>query len=230
MSFPSVFELLERLAFLRGFPAAYLVMAAAAVMIVVRDWRVSVFALAILYLSASLLFVDVLDPRLAIVRLFVGLFICLILYVTARQVNWGRLPADVTAAEAVQLRDERQIRFGSYLLPTALPFRIFLALVALLAVWALARRPEYNLPIVPAHINLAVYAMVGLGLVALSLTTEPLKAGMGLLLFFTGFELFYSALEQSLAMVAFLSVTELALALAVAYLTQARHAIPAVLD
>jgi hypothetical protein len=50
------------------------------------------------------------------------------------------------------------------------------------------------------------------------------------LTFFTGFELFYSALEQSLAMLALLAVANLAIALVISYLVQARHAISALLD
>jgi hypothetical protein len=229
-NFPTIFDLLERFDFLRGFPAAYLVLAAAVVVVVVGDWRVSVLALTLQYLLAGLLLVDVLDPRLAIIKLFIGLFICLIWYITARQVSWGRLPVDITKAEAVQLRDERQIRFGSFLLPTSLPFRLFLALMMALVVWVLAQRPEYRLPVVPEHINLAIFSLAGMGLLGASLTSEPLKAGMGLLMFLSGFELLYSALDQSAAMLALLSAVELAVTLVLAYLTQARHAFVAIVD
>ncbi len=227
---PSIFDYLRYFDFLRGDPAAYVVIITAAVILVVRDWRLSLMALIVQYLVAGFLFADVLDPRLAFMKVLVGLFICLILYITARQVHWGKLPEDVTAEEAVQLRQERLVRFGPYVLPTSTPFRIFLALMVILAMWALAQRPGFHLPAVPDHVNLAVYALVGLGLVGVSLTTEPLKAGMGLLTFFTGFELFYSALEQSLAMLALLAVANLTIALVIAYLVQARHAISALLD
>ena len=47
---------------------------------------------------------------------------------------------------------------------------------------------------------------------------------MGLFTFLIGFELYYSALEQSVAMLAALTGLNLALAVAIAYLTQARRA------
>ena len=47
---------------------------------------------------------------------------------------------------------------------------------------------------------------------------------MGLFTFLTGFELYYAALDQSIAMLAALAALNLALALAVAYLAQARRA------
>jgi hypothetical protein len=227
---PNILEFLDLLGFLRGTPASYIVLATAATIFIIRDWRWSTLALTVQYLVAGLLFVDVLDPRNAFMKVVVGLFICIILYFTARQVNWGRLPDDVTPEEAVQLRKERLLRFGPYMLPTDVPFRIFFALMMILTVLALSGQPVFQLPIVPDHFNLAIYALIGLGLVSLSFTTEPLKAGMGLLTFFTGFELFYSALEQSVAMLAFLVGANLIIALVISYLTQARHAYPALLD
>jgi hypothetical protein len=227
---PNLVELLQIFDFMRGNPAAYLVLFTAAVIFVVRDWRWSLLALAIQYLVAGLLYADVLVVRLVFVKVIVGLFICLILYFSARQVDWGELPRDVTPEEAVQLQQERLIRFGPYMLPTDTPFRVFLALMIVLFVWALAQRPAYQLPAVPDHFSLAVYALGGLGLVTLSLTTEPLKVGLGLLTFLLGFDLLYSALEQSAAMLALLASAYLAVALVISYLIQTRHAFQALLD
>lgn len=229
-NFPTIFDWLERFTFLRGEPATYLVIAAAAIVIIVWDWRISLLALAFHYLVGGLLFADILDPRLTVIKIWVGLFACLILYFTARQTNWGRLPADITAAEAIQLRQERQLRFGPYLLPSSTPFRIFLTLMVVLVVATIAQQPGYHLPAVPDHLNLAIFGLLGLGLLGMSLTSEPLRAGMALLLFMTGFELFYNTLEQSIAMLALLAIANLVMALAVAYLTQARHALPAIFD
>jgi hypothetical protein len=230
LDFPTLFEWLEWLAFLRGDLGAYVLLATAAVIVVVRDWRLSLFALLVQYFVAALLFADVLDPRLALIKLIVGLFICLILYITARQVRWGALPEDVTLAEAIQLRDKQQIRFGPYLLGTTTPVRFFLALMMVLVIWAVVARPENQLPLVSDYNNLAIYALTGLGLLGLSLTGEPLKAGMGLLTFLTGFELFYNVLEQSAAMLLFLAVANLLVALVIAYLMQSRHAFAALFD
>lgn len=227
---PSIIEFLNFFDFLRGYPAAYLVMLTAALILIVRDWRWSLLFLALQYLLVGFLFADVLLPHLAFMKVLVGIFVCLILYITARQVNWGRLPEDVTPDEAVQLRKERFVRFGTLILPTDTPFRVFLALMVCLAVWAMAQRSGYLLPVVPEHFHLAVFALVGLGLVTLSLTGEPLMAGLGLLTFLTGFELFYSAVEQSVAMLGLLGIVNITVVLVIAYLTQARHAYQAILD
>lgn len=208
----------------RGYPAAYLLLAAAIVIVVARDWRLSIFALLIQVLATSLLFVDVLDPRLAVVKMLTGVFICLMLYITARQVNWGELPEDVSPAEAVQLQAERQIRLGPYLLATSLPFRLLLALLLALVVWTISGQAAFRLPAVTqGHMTFGVYTLVLFGLLQVSLTAEPLKAGLGLLMVMAGFELFYHALEQSVLMLVALAATNLVLALAISYLTQVRH-------
>lgn len=227
---PNIIEFLGFFGFLRGYPAAYLVMLTAALILIVRDWRLSVLFLTLQYLIVGFLFADVLLPHLAFMKVLVGLFVCLIFYITARQVNWGRLPEDVTPDEAIQLRKERFVRFGTLVLPTDTPFRVFLALMLCLVVWASSHRSDYLLPAVPEHFQIAVLALTSLGLVSLCLSSEPLMAGLGLLTFLTGFELFYSALEQSVAMLGLLGVVNLTVTLVIAYLTQARHAYQAILD
>ncbi len=225
---PSLFDWVDRLAFLRGFPAAAIILATAVLILVVWDWRITVAALAVQQFAAALLFTDFLVPRLAIAKLLTGWFICLILYFTARQVNWGRLPQDVPANEAQQLEKERRVRIGPYLLSTTWPFRFFLGCLMALVIWAVGQQPAFQLPILAgtfAATNQAVLTLVLLGLLILGLSLEPLKAGMGLLMVLTGFELFYSALEQSIVMLAALAVTNLVTALAMAYLTQARYTI-----
>ncbi len=230
ISLPTIFEWLDRFDFLRGEPAAYLVLAAVTLLTVVWDWRVTIFAMLVQYLASSLLYVDVLDPRLAMVKLFVGVFTCLILYFTARQTQWGRLPPELSETEAAQLQRERRAGFASYLSPGGLPFRLLLALLTAFVLLSLAGRPGYQLPAAPPALNLAVYALVGFGLVNTGLTNEPFRSGIGLLLFLTGAELFYNTLEQSVVMLSVLAGIHLLLALVIAYLTQLQHAPPALTE
>lgn len=210
--FPTIFDWLERLAFLRGMPAAYLVLITALVIAVVWDWRLTLLVLAVQYVANSLLFVDVLEPRLAIVKLFVGVFICLILYFAARQA--AAVQGMVT--EVAGKMDEK----GGRRERTTLAFRAFLALMVALVALALSGRAGYRLPAVPAHVNLAIYALAGMGLLLLGLTARPLTAGMGLLMVMSGFELFYNTLEQSTAMLILLAAANLILALTISYLAQ----------
>ncbi len=221
----TIFDWLDRLAFLRGEPAAWLAALTAVVIVVAPDLRLALLALAGQYLAAVLLFVDMLDPRLAVVKLLVGWFVCLILYLTGRQTNWGRAPEDLTAAEAAAWQTPKWVRLGRYRLPWW-ALRAGLAGFTLLLAWWLARQPTVYLPLTPenlAHLNLAVYALLALGLLQMALADQPLAAGMGAFLFLTGFTLFYSNLDQSLVGLALLAAVNLAVALAVSYLAQAKR-------
>ncbi len=216
--FPTLFDWIERLSFLRGLPAAYIVLLTGLVIAVFWDWRLSLLALMVQYVVTTLLFVDVLEPRLAIVKLFVGLFICLILYFAARQASASQSLEPETIAET----DEKAGRPQR----TTLAFRTFLALAVALTALALSGRAGYRLPAVPTHVNLAIYGLVGMGLLLLALTTRPLTAGMGLLMIMTGFELFYNTLEQSTTTLILLAGANLILALTVSYLAQLSSAGP----
>lgn len=230
---PTIFEWLARLEFMRGLPAVYLILLTAVIIVITWDWRLALMALAGQYLVAGLLFVDILDPRLAMVKVLVGLCVCIILAITAAQVNWGRLPPDVTAAEVIQLEPMRRVKLGPFHVPANVPLRLFLTAGMLLVVLVVAGRPSYQLVAVDEslnYLNLAVYATVALGLLGLSLTTEPLLAGMGALMFLTGFELFYSVLDQSGTVLAALAAINLIVTVAIAYLMQARYAFTAIVD
>lgn len=233
MNIPTIFDWLTRFEFMRGWPAVYLVLLTAVFIVVVWDWRLALIALAGQYLVVGLLFTDILDPRLALVKVLVGLFNCLILTITAGQVNWGRLPPDVTLDEMTQLEPVRRVQLGAFRVPANVPLRLFLAAAMLLVVLVVARRPSYQLVAVDeslAYLNLAVYALVAMGLLSLSLNTDPLQAGMGALMFLTGFELFYGALDQSGTMLAALAAVNLVVTVAIAYLIQARFAFKAMVD
>lgn len=227
MDLPNIFELLALVDGWRGYPAVGVVLATAVLIIIAWDWRLSIFALMIHYLFAGLLFVELLDPRLAAVKVLTGLFVCLILYFTARQVNWGRPPEDVTPEEAAQLTPPRTIRFRTYAVPLTVPVRLGITLgIALLAL--LGQLPALRIPILPQtlpFINVAVIGLMLLGIAALALAREPLQAGMGLLLFLIGFELLYSSADQSVAVLVALTVVNFGMALVISYLTQARFSL-----
>jgi len=227
---PSIYDFLQSLDFLRGDPAAYFVLLTASMILIFRDWRWSLFALLVQYLVVGLLYADVMPAHMAFTRVLVGAFVCLILYITASQVNWGRIPEDVAEEEEEQLTGTRLLLFGIYSLTTDIPFRIFLALLVALSIWAVAHRIELQLPALPTHINLAVISLVGMGIVTTALTSEPMKSGIGILTFLIGFELFYGTVEQSAVMLALSSIAMLIVSVAIAYLIQARHNFRALLN
>lgn len=227
MSIPTIFDWLERFEPVRGYPAVIIVLVTATVIALFWDWRLALFALIIQYLAVSLLFTDLLDPRLAIIKLLVGMFVGLILYMTARQVNYGKKPVDLTAEEMARLKqDRKQYTVGRWSVSRDFSIRAIATGVALLLIFIVTQQSTFRLPGVPEelpHINTAILILMGLGLVGLAASHDPIPAGMGLFTFLAGFELYYAALDQSIAMLAALAALNLALALAVAYLAQARR-------
>ena len=75
---------------------------------------------------------------------------------------------------------------------------------------------------VPIEVTFGVFTLGMMGVFNIALADEPLKGGMGLLTVITGFELFYSSIEQSLTVVGFLGVVNFMIALAMSYLTTAQ--------
>lgn len=213
----SIYTILDRLEFLRGQPAALLVLVAAALAIAAWDMRLVLPALGVHYLASFLLYVDVLDPRLAIVYTLSGVVVTLIMTITAAQVQWGRLPAWADSDR------EQGWAVGPFRLTTQRLLRLVTAIAVPIAVLALSRADLLPQPddLLPAHVWLAVVGLVGLGLVGVA-TGGPLLSGVGLLLFLNGFDLLNSSVEQSIALVVALSAANLLVALVIAYLAQAR--------
>jgi hypothetical protein len=238
---PTLPEIIERLSFFATTPAVVAVMFTAGTMVVIKDWRVSLLALVIQYVIVGLLLTGAVRVELAAIKTLVGAMLCLILYVTARHVDWGR-PVPAPAPPPMEREDELaeptasprtrpalRARLSSAeaagargTLPTELPFRFLAALLVMVAAYSGAS--TYRLPDVSEAISLAVYTLAALGLLAMGLTDEPLKAGLGLLTFVSAFELFYTVLEPSLFVVGFLGLANFLIALAIAYLTVARAA------
>ena len=228
MNIPTLFDWLERFEHLRGDPAVLIVLVTAAIIALFWDWRLALLALIVQYLVAGLLFTDLLDPRLAIIKILVGMFVCLILYMTARQVDYGRVPDDFSAEELARLRaGSKQYQIGRWSLSRDIVVRTVATALALLLIISITRLSSLRLPGVPEelpHINTAILTLMGLGLVGLAASRDPLPAGMGLFTFLAGFELYYAALDQSLAMLVGFAALNFAVALAIAYLAQARRA------
>jgi len=209
---PSLPEIIARLSFLTASPAVAGLVVTGSLIIVLRDWRVSLAALLAQYLLMGFLLTRLITHQVATVKTLVGALICSILYLTARRIHWCRHGSkDETAPTPI----------GWEVFPVGLPFRLLAVVLTGLVASSLLNR--YPLPEVPRDIGFACYWLALTGLLAMILTAEPLKAGLGLLTFMIGFELFYAALDSGLSVVGFLGIVNLFMALAIAYLASARE-------
>jgi hypothetical protein len=220
---PTLPEIAEQLSIFVTTSATVSVMFTAGVIVVIKDWRASLLAMIFQYVIVGLLLMSEIRMELALIKTLVGALICVILYMTARHVEWGRPPQSPPPGEEEEEPAEPPV--SQWLLPTELPFRFLAALLVMVAAYGGASTQP--LPDVGEAICLAAYTLAALGLLAMGLTDEPLKAGLGLLTFVSAFELFYTVLEPSLIVVGFLGLSNFLIALAIAYLTVARAALPA---
>jgi hypothetical protein len=229
---PTLSEILDALAFLGQQRAALAVLGTALVLVTLRDWRWSLLALAGQYVLAGWLLTEELQPEVALLIALVGLMVCLVLYITARQVNWGvheQRPAPVPRTEDEESSDSRPRktrRIKIAVLSTNLVFRLLTGSLTTAIVIYATRNGVIALPELPAHMNLAAVGLMALGLLALGVTEEPLSAGMGLLTAMNGFTLFYHSLEQAITVIGFLIGIEFLMALVTSYLTIAHHLTP----
>jgi len=205
---PTLNEILARLAVVPTTTALLGLAVTASLLIALTDWRASVLALVAQYMLAGLLLTRVIRPEIAMIKALIGAMICVVLYVTARRVGWGRLPLE---------EGEEPPSWWLLALMMGVPFRILAALMALALAYSAALRMP--LPNVPLEITVGGFTLGMVGVFAIALAREPLKGGIGLLTAITGFEMFYSSVEQSLVVVGFLGLVNLGIALGISYLT-----------
>ena len=89
--------------------------------------------------------------------------------------------------------------------------------------WQLSQVPDLNVSGLPSAVSLATFGLAGLGLLGLGLTEEPLKVGMLLITVLMGFEMYYAAVEPSLAVMALLAIVDFAVTLGACYLAAVRR-------
>jgi hypothetical protein len=205
---PSLYEVIEQFGFITRELAIVGLFLTGGTIVLVRDWRVSLLALLGQYVLAGIVLSRIVLPEVALIKVLIGALICPMLYLAARQAGWGA---------------GRDAPSGS-MFPADLAYRLLA--VMLMGLLATAFSQLYPLPVIPAAVGLGSYWLMLIGLLILMLTEHPLKAGQGLLTAIIGFELLYTSLERSLAMVWLLAVMSLLLALAIAYLIVARNAGP----
>jgi hypothetical protein len=209
---PSLYEVIDQLGFISRELAVMGLFLTGAIIVLVRDWRVSLLALLGQYVLAGLVLSRLVLPEVALIKVLIGALICPMLYLAARQAGWGVGQGSTSGPT------QREV------FPAGLAFRLLAVL--LMGLLAMALSQNYPPPVVSPDVGLASYWLMLNGLLILLLTEHPLKAGQGLLTAIVGFELLYAPIERSLAMVWLLAVVNLLLALAIAYLIVARDVGP----
>ncbi|MEW5961086.1 MAG: hypothetical protein AB1801_25450, partial [Chloroflexota bacterium] len=230
---PTLPELLRQLQFITQEMALLGLFVTAGVILVGRDWRVLILALLAQYILVGLILSRLVRPDIATLQVMIGAFICPILFLSARRVssssfapvlalnkgegyelaNWRRTLAVIASFIKGPVRRRRPPATGFV-------FRIFTLLLLILVATNLTRSAP--LAGLSPSVNTAVYWLVLVGLITLTLTEDPLKTGHGLFTALTGFELFYATVERGLLLTGLWGAVKLLIALAIGYLTVVR--------
>jgi uncharacterized MnhB-related membrane protein len=216
---PTLPQVLAKLSFFTTTPAILGLVITASLIVVIRDWRLSLAALSAQYVLAGLLLTRLIQPQVAVIKVLIGALVCIILYLTARFAPGQRGSEEASASGQEAVGDMGSAPGAVRVSLADFSFRLLVAVFMGLVVYSLSKR--YPMPVVPPDIGFACYWLASLGLLTLMLTEEPLKVGMGLLTLITGFEMFYSPLEPSLSVAGFLGIANFLIALAIAYLATA---------
>ncbi len=182
------------------FIPAGLMLFAAEVNLTRRQWLVNLIALAAQYLGMFLLLTLVRTPTLAAIKLIVGWMDTLVLSITLASVG-----------EFYTLKAPQRLSSGQIFRSLAGLFMIVFTIVFLPQIQSLFLM-EGNQPLL-----LAAVGTMLLGLLQVSMISEPFYIILGLLTFLSGFELLYAALELSLLLEALFAGINLGLALVGAY-------------
>ena len=210
--------MLSQLAHLSGRPAFIGLIVTAAVVAVVRDWRLELWALLVQYVLVGMLHLRMLPPELAIVKVLVGALICPMLYWAARWVEGERAHrAEVEREKAAEREGEVPLPPPPWpVCPTNWVFRLLVVLflgLVLYGVFTHLELPDIAPDIAPACVWLGL-----MGLLVLLLTSEPLPAGIGLLTMVSGFELFFDITLPGLMGTGMWAAVDLTMGLAISYM------------
>ena len=163
-----------------------------------RSWRWILAALAVQYLGAFVLVTSSWSFSLAGVKLVGGWTACLLMAATV----WNSPSVVVEEGFAPAGRIFRTIAAG-------LVGLIVYATTSSLQAWL----PEVDMAVVAGSLIL-----IEMGLLHLAMTSQPLRTTIGLLTVFSGFEIIYAAVENSVLVAGLLAGFTIGLALAGAYL------------
>lgn len=217
LALPTIFDWLNRLEPFRGQPTLLAIALTGLIILVFRDWRLMLLALLGHYLLAGLLFADVLLPHLAFIKVITGLFICLVMYITARQTR-SRPPLIAAQAPA-----SHKLQLGALHVANNRRWRLTAGLLLTLFAVTLGQMPAFFLPGMvgeSAPVNGAIYFLFILGMLHMTLTSDVWQSGMGFLLALTGFELFYNNLTHSPGVLIALTAVSLGSSLVISWVAQ----------
>lgn len=169
-------------------------------LVLLDDRRLLVFILAVQYVLVALFISFTLNIQIAGSKWIAGMVASMIFYIYLRTIDWKR-----------QASESGTIQFNRF-------FRVVAVLLVLLVAIGVSSVNLVNLEGIAPEVGLGTTLLVCLSFLHLGLCEQPMRVGIGLLTLLSGFELTYSLLEPSLAVVGLLACVHISIALVTGYL------------
>lgn len=202
--------LIDQLARLAVAPLLFGLVASAAILLVVRNWRIALPALIVQYVLTGILLARVIPPGVAIIKPFAGVIVCLALSFAAQRADHAR----AARGESVASARVGRVRWST--LPSQFLVRLVAAVLVLTAAFGAAVR--FPLPGDAAALSLAAYTLVAGAILLIASTPDAINVGMGVLMLLSGIEIGYMPLESSITVSILLGLMTLVVGVAVANL------------
>ena len=180
--------------------AVGLILATSTTILINRDWRMSLGALAAQYISVFWLVSRHLPFVMGSVKLIAGWMVVATL--------------GMTRLGLTHLDSEEEDTFW----PRGQWFRLILIFIVTLVAAGATPRIEAAIPGLGFPVIAGGLLLIGAGVVHLGVTSDLLRITLGLLTMLAGFEIIYAAVESSILVTGFLAVTNLGLGIVGSYL------------
>ena len=164
-----------------------------------NDWRYCILALAIQYIGVFILVYASWPVEMAIAKMVAG------------WMSGAILGIAMISTQALGKSHDKPTKYGPF-------FRILAAIIIIVTISSLVPNAQTWLSMINTMILWGSFLLLGLGMLQLSLTSDPLRIIIGLLTALSGFEIIYAAIETSALVTGLLAGVNLGLALVGAYL------------
>lgn len=156
---------------------------AAALMVLIADWRLALYALIAQYLLAAVLLTQVLLPSMALVRVLSGTLAVTILYLTLRRIEENDKKALASSADATDLHGRRSSRREVFVV--GFPFRLFA--LALVTTGIIGIASSMTFLGLSSYVLFSGMWLVTIGILVAILSRDVPRLGLGILMFTNGF-------------------------------------------
>ncbi len=173
----------------------------AGLVLALDDWRWMLFAWALMGAAGGVLLWQTTETpgELAWVQGFNSALLALLFYLTGRRAQ-RIAPKTLEAPAIVHWRFRILSAFFFYTLARVIALR-------------------FPLPIASPSLLIVTYTLIGIGLLITTLSRSPLKAGLGVLTMFNGYQVFYLSVQDSLLAIGLMAGMNLLVAFLTAALT-----------